>query len=74
MIQHIAGGLFLLWLAVDSFWVVYHMLTHPVQPYCLSTENMESKLKRLDKELALLDNELDHPENLLEWSVKKSTI
>jgi len=72
MIEHIVGGLFLLWLTVDGFWVAKEVLTQPRQSRCLLTEKQRCRLKEIDRELALIDSQLDHPANPLEWSIKKS--
>lgn len=71
MIQHIAGGLFLFWLAVDTFWVLYNMPAEPKKEPFLFTADQESRLEQLDKELAILDGRLVHPTDPTDWAVKK---
>jgi hypothetical protein len=72
MIEHIVSGLFLLWLAVDAFWVLYNMPAAKKDPF-LFTADQESRLERLDRELALLDCKLVHPTDPTDWAVKKQS-
>ena len=71
MIQHIAGGLFLFWLAVDTFWVLYNMPAAPKEEAFLFTVEQEDRLAKLDRELAILDGRLVHPTDPTDWAVKK---
>ena len=71
MIQHIVGGLFLFWLAVDTFWALYNMPAAPKKEPFLFTVEQEDKLARLDRELAIIDGRLVHPTDPTDWAVKK---
>lgn len=71
MIQHIAGRLSLLWLAVDTFWVLCNMPAAAKGEPFLFTVEQEDKLARLDRELAILDGRLVHPTDPTDWAVKQ---
>jgi len=74
MIEHIASGLFLFWLTVDTFWVLYNMPAAVKEDPFLFTTDQESRLERLDRELAILDGKLVHPNDPTDWAVKKTSL